>query len=72
MLYSSVPILYNVLRVSEVAEGDLGEGSKPEPDTRLLCFPNGVREMSDSDESCGRRALLLSLFIPVQPPSIFI
>ncbi len=24
----------NVLRVSEVAEGGLGEGGKPEPDTR--------------------------------------
>ena len=28
--------LGSVWRVSEVAEGDLGEGSKPEPDTRLF------------------------------------
>ena len=46
MLHSStVPISYNVLRESEVAEGDLGEGSKPEPDTRLM-FP----ERSEGDE----------------------
>jgi len=28
--------MVNVQRVCEVAESDLGEGCKPEPDTRLL------------------------------------
>ena len=35
-VYPRLLFQYNVWRVSEVFAEDLGEGSKPEPDTRLL------------------------------------